>query len=103
MRDRFSFGLRPLTDCLFSQINDSILTQESTVPAANSSIDKTYAFIGDGYMIEVYLFEQLDALARYGTLSAASGQRHITQPSMNRAGAKRTTFGGEIADAIFHF
>ena len=36
-------------------------------------------------MIETYLLEQLDALARYGTLSAASEQLHITQPSMSRA------------------
>ena len=36
-------------------------------------------------MIEMYLFEQLDAVARYGTLVAASEQLHITQPSMSRA------------------
>ena len=36
-------------------------------------------------MIEMYLLEQLDALAKYGTLSAASEQLHITQPSMSRA------------------
>ena len=36
-------------------------------------------------MIETYLLEQLDALARCGTLSAASEQLHITQPSMSRA------------------
>lgn len=36
-------------------------------------------------MIEMYLLEQLDALARYGTLLAASEQLHITQPSMSRA------------------
>ena len=36
-------------------------------------------------MIEMYLFEQLDAVAKYGTLVAASEQLHITQPSMSRA------------------
>ena len=36
-------------------------------------------------MIETYLLEQLDALARCGTLSAASEELHITQPSMSRA------------------
>lgn len=36
-------------------------------------------------MIEMYLFEQLDAVARYGTLIAAAEQLHITQPSMSRA------------------
>ena len=36
-------------------------------------------------MIEMYLLEQLDALARYGTLLAASEHLHITQPSMSRA------------------
>ena len=36
-------------------------------------------------MIETYLLEQLDALAQYGTLSAASERLHITQPSMSRA------------------
>lgn len=36
-------------------------------------------------MIEMYLLEQLDALAKYGTLSAASEHLHITQPSMSRA------------------
>ena len=36
-------------------------------------------------MIEMYLFEQLAAVAEYGTLVAASEQLHITQPSMSRA------------------
>lgn len=36
-------------------------------------------------MIEMYLLEQLNALAHYGTLLAASEQLHITQPSMSRA------------------
>ena len=36
-------------------------------------------------MIEMYLFEQLDAVAKYGTLMAASEHLHITQPSMSRA------------------
>ena len=36
-------------------------------------------------MIEMYLLEQLDAVARYGTLLAASEHLHITQPSMSRA------------------
>ncbi|MBQ9007722.1 MAG: LysR family transcriptional regulator [Clostridia bacterium] len=36
-------------------------------------------------MIEMYLFEQLAAVAECGTLVAASEQLHITQPSMSRA------------------
>ena len=36
-------------------------------------------------MIEMYLFEQLAAVAEYGTLVAASEHLHITQPSMSRA------------------
>ncbi len=36
-------------------------------------------------MIETYLLEQLDAVARHGTLMAASEELHITQPSMSRA------------------
>ena len=36
-------------------------------------------------MIEMYLLEQLAAVAEYGTLVAASEQLHITQPSMSRA------------------
>lgn len=36
-------------------------------------------------MIEMYLFEQLDAVAKHGTLLAASEHLHITQPSMSRA------------------
>lgn len=36
-------------------------------------------------MIEMYLLEQLDAVAQYGTLLAASEHLHITQPSMSRA------------------
>ena len=36
-------------------------------------------------MIETYLLEKLDAVAKYGTLMAASEQLHITQPSMSRA------------------
>ena len=36
-------------------------------------------------MIEMYLLEQLDAVAKYGTLLAASEHLHITQPSMSRA------------------
>ncbi len=36
-------------------------------------------------MIETYLLEQLDAVARHGTLLAASEELHITRPSMSRA------------------
>ena len=36
-------------------------------------------------MIEMYLLEQLDAVAKHGTLMAASEHLHITQPSMSRA------------------
>ena len=56
------------------------------MPIANSSIDVTHSKLrGPHPMIEMYLLEQLDALAKYGTLSAASEQLHITQPSMSRA------------------
>ncbi|WP_026498904.1 LysR family transcriptional regulator [Butyrivibrio sp. WCD2001] len=36
-------------------------------------------------MIEIYLLEQLDAFARYGTLSKASAELHLTQPSLTRS------------------
>ena len=36
-------------------------------------------------MVEMYLLEQLDAVAKHGTLMAASEHLHITQPSMSRA------------------
>lgn len=36
-------------------------------------------------MIEMYLLEQLDAVAKCGTLVAASELLHITQPSMSRS------------------
>lgn len=36
-------------------------------------------------MIEIYLLEQLDAFARYGTLSAASEDLHISQPALTRS------------------
>lgn len=52
----------------------------------NTSIDETHTcFEEDPAMIEMYLLEQLDAVARFGTLLAASEHLHITQPSMSRA------------------
>ena len=36
-------------------------------------------------MIEIYLLEQLDAFARFGTLSRASEELHLTQPSLTRS------------------
>ena len=36
-------------------------------------------------MIEIYLLEQLDAFAKYGTLSKASEELHLTQPSLTRS------------------
>lgn len=36
-------------------------------------------------MIEIHLLEQLDAFARYGTLSAASEELHISQPALTRS------------------
>lgn len=36
-------------------------------------------------MIEIYLLEQLDAFATYGTLSEAAEHLNITQPSLSRA------------------
>ncbi len=36
-------------------------------------------------MIEIYLLEQLDAFARLGTLSKASEELHLTQPSLTRS------------------
>ncbi len=36
-------------------------------------------------MIEIYLLEQLDAFAKFGTLSKASEELHLTQPSLTRS------------------
>lgn len=36
-------------------------------------------------MIEIYLLEQLAAFSRYGTLSAASEELHISQPALTRS------------------
>ena len=36
-------------------------------------------------MIETYLLEQLAAFARYGTLSAAAQQLHISQPALSKS------------------
>ena len=50
-------------------------------------------------MIETYLLEQLDAVAKYGTLMAAAEKLHITQPSMSRAIRKlEETVGVELFD-----
>ena len=39
-----------------------------------------------GYeMIEIYLLEQLTAVARCGTLSAASEELHMTQPALSKS------------------
>ena len=71
------------------------------MPVANSTIDGTHTRTkGAAYMIEMYLFEQLDAVAKYGTLVAASEQLHITQPSMSRAMKKlEETVGVQIGRA----
>lgn len=45
-------------------------------------------------MIEIYLLEQLDALARYGTLVAASEALHLTQPTLTRSMQKLETQAG---------
>lgn len=36
-------------------------------------------------MVEIYLLEQLDALARKGTLVAAAEELHLTQPTLSRS------------------
>lgn len=36
-------------------------------------------------MIEIYLLEQLDAFARFGTLSKAAEELHISQPALSRS------------------
>lgn len=36
-------------------------------------------------MIEIYLLEQLAAVAKYGTLSAAAEHLHLAQPSLSRS------------------
>lgn len=36
-------------------------------------------------MIEIYLLEQLSAVAKYGTLSAAAEHLHLAQPSLSRS------------------
>lgn len=35
-------------------------------------------------MLETFLLEQLDAFARYGTVSAAAKELCLTQPAMSR-------------------
>ena len=35
--------------------------------------------------IEISLLEQLESIARYGTLSAASEKMHLTQPTLSRS------------------
>ena len=36
-------------------------------------------------MIELYLLEQIDAFARFGTLSEAARTLHISQPALTRS------------------
>lgn len=42
-------------------------------------------------MVEIYLLEQIDAVARMGTLSAAAEELHITQPALSRSMRKIET------------
>ena len=42
-------------------------------------------------MIEIYLLEQLVALAEYGTLSEATEHIHLTQPTLTRSMQKLET------------
>lgn len=50
-------------------------------------------------MVEIYLLEQLDALARKGTLSAASEELHLTQPTLTRSMQKLEQ---EMGAPLFH-
>ncbi len=49
-------------------------------------------------MIETYLLEQLESVARLGTLSAAAEELHVTQPSISRAMQK---LEGELGVTLF--
>ena len=50
-------------------------------------------------MIETYLLEQFEAVARCGTLLAASEELHITQPSLSRSMKKLEE---ELGVSLFH-
>jgi len=50
-------------------------------------------------MIETYLLEQFEAVARCGTLLAASEQLHVTQPSLSRSMKKLEE---ELGVSLFH-
>ena len=50
-------------------------------------------------MIELYLLEQFEAFARYGTLSRASKELHISQPALTRSMKKIET---DMGIALFH-
>jgi len=45
-------------------------------------------------MIEIYLLEQLDAFATYGTLSEAADKLHMTQPTLTRSMQKLEDYFG---------
>lgn len=50
-------------------------------------------------MVEIYLLEQLDAVARAGTLSRAAEELHITQPALSRSMRKiEAVLGLELFD-----
>lgn len=42
-------------------------------------------------MVEIYLMEQLAAFAKYGTLSRAAEELHISQPALSRSMKKKPT------------
>ncbi len=50
-------------------------------------------------MIETYLLEQFEAVARCGTLLAASEELHVTQPSLSRSMKK---LEDELGVSLFH-
>ena len=50
-------------------------------------------------MIELYLLEQFEAFARYGTLSRASKELHISQPALTRSMKKIET---DLGISLFH-
>ena len=45
-------------------------------------------------MIEIYLLEQLAAFAKYGTLSRAAEELHISQPALSRSMKKLESYLG---------
>lgn len=50
-------------------------------------------------MVETFLLEQLIAFAKYGTLSKAAEELHITQPALSRSMKKlENEFGVSLFD-----